>query len=158
MKVLDLRCTQEHAFEGWFASEDDFQSQCQRGLLQCPICSDTQVRKVLSAPRIQRGATQQAQAPAAHSGHPVPASEPGAESSDGLPAPMQAALLQWARRAAAESEDVGERFVQEARSIHRGESPERPIRGQASAVETLDLLQEGIAVLPLPPSTTGTLH
>jgi hypothetical protein len=30
MKVLDLHCPAGHVFEGWFASEDDFQNQLQR--------------------------------------------------------------------------------------------------------------------------------
>ncbi|MCB1974963.1 MAG: DUF1178 family protein, partial [Burkholderiaceae bacterium] len=55
MKVLDLYCQQDHAFEGWFGSEQDFQSQLQRGLLTCPLCGNAQVRKALSAPRINLG-------------------------------------------------------------------------------------------------------
>lgn len=151
MKVLDLRCAHEHAFEGWFSGEEDFQDQLRRGLLQCPVCGVAQVRKVLSAPRINRGAS----APAAAEGAP---DNPAGHPAQGVPQPLQAALLQWARRAMAQSEDVGERFAQEARSIHRGDSPERPIRGQASPAETLELLQEGIPVLALPPSATDTLH
>ena len=53
---------------------------------------------------------------------------------------------------------MGERFAQEARSIHRGDSPERPIRGQASPAQTLELLEEGIPVLALPATATDTLH
>ena len=52
MKVLDLRCTHQHSFEGWFASEDDFQSQLSRGLVECPICTDKGITKMLSAPRL----------------------------------------------------------------------------------------------------------
>jgi hypothetical protein len=48
------------------------------------------------------------------------------------------------------TEDVGERFAQEARRIHHGDAPERGIRGQASAEETRELLEEGIDILPLP--------
>jgi hypothetical protein len=158
MKVLDLRCANDHAFEGWFASEDDFQGQCVRGLLQCPVCGDTQVRKMLSAPRIQRGAAAERSAPAQA---PVPDSgtaSPPASSRGALPAALQAAWLQWARQAATQSEDVGERFAQEARNIHRGDSPERAIRGQASAAQALELLEEGIPVLALPATATDTLH
>ncbi len=158
MKVLDLRCANDHAFEGWFASEDDFQGQCVRSLLQCPVCGDTQVRKVLSAPRIQRGAAPERSAAAHSSAQEAGASIPPAQAADGLPAALQAAWLQWARQAATRSEDVGERFAQEARNIHRGDSPERPIRGQASASQALELLEEGIPVLALPATATDTLH
>ena len=52
MKVLDLQCTQGHAFEGWFSSEDDFQSQLARQLVECPLCGDRAVAKLPSAPRL----------------------------------------------------------------------------------------------------------
>src|SRR5574343_1828124 len=52
MKVLDLHCALDHAFEGWFASEADFQDQLARGLVECPLCGSREIRKVLSAPRL----------------------------------------------------------------------------------------------------------
>ena len=52
MKVLDLQCQHAHSFEGWFGSEDDFQSQLARGLVQCPLCGDAHITKMLSAPRL----------------------------------------------------------------------------------------------------------
>ena len=52
MKVLNLRCANEHGFEGWFASEEDFQSQMLRGLVECPLCADTAIERLPSAPRL----------------------------------------------------------------------------------------------------------
>ncbi|MBE0589641.1 MAG: DUF1178 family protein, partial [Hydrogenophaga sp.] len=52
MKVLNLQCAHQHEFEGWFGSEDDFTSQLARGLVSCPLCGDTQIQKMLSAPRL----------------------------------------------------------------------------------------------------------
>jgi len=52
MKVLDLQCSQGHTFEGWFGSEEDFVLQCERALVQCPMCADAKVTKMLSAPRL----------------------------------------------------------------------------------------------------------
>ena len=63
---------------------------------------------------------------------------------------MQAAWMQMVRRVMAQPEDVGERFAEEARRIHYGEATERGIRGQATAEQTEALLDEGIAVMPLP--------
>ena len=65
MKVLDLKCAGQHVFEGWFASEDDFQSQLARELVQCPLCGDAAISKQLSAPRLNLGATPQLSAPLA---------------------------------------------------------------------------------------------
>ena len=63
MKVLDLQCTHLHTFEGWFASEDDFQDQLARGLVSCPVCNETAVVKLLSAPRLNLGGTDMPSSP-----------------------------------------------------------------------------------------------
>ena len=149
MKVLNLHCGQGHVFEGWFAGEDDFQAQLGQGLLECPMCGTHEVRKALSAPRLNLGARAPASPP---SNEAAPAPAPGAA--------LQAAWLSAARRIMAESEDVGARFAEEARRMHYGEASQRAIRGQASLEETAQLLDEGIAVvpLPLPAATKGTLQ
>ncbi|RYF24943.1 MAG: DUF1178 family protein [Comamonadaceae bacterium] len=193
MKVLDLFCVHDHAFEGWFGSEDDFQSQLGRGLVQCPMCGSSEVRKGLSAPRLNFGApapSRSAQlegsarearnareAREAHgaantvSGQPAQAAPPtpskdlaaaGESGAGNGPADprLQAAWLQWARHVVANTEDVGGRFAQEARRIHHGDAEERPIRGQATPQETAELLEEGVAVMPLllPQSAKETLQ
>ena len=136
MKVLDLQCSQQHTFEGWFGSEADFQEQLARGIVECPLCGDAGVSKMLSAPRLNLGAAPQA-----------------APRQDVVTAPdatMQAAWMKMVRHVMANTEDVGPRFAEEARKIHYGETEERGIRGQASVRETQDLIEEGIGVLPLP--------
>lgn len=157
MKVLDLRCPQDHAFEGWFASEQDYLDQHQRNLLQCPLCGASDVRKMLSAPRINLGAR-------VNDGSSSTPTLPST-ISDACPNPdtanvaqVQAAWLQAARKMLAQAEDVGGQFADEARRIHRGEAPERTIKGNASAADAVQLLEEGIAVLPLPAVSTETLH
>ena len=134
MKVLDLHCSAHHRFEGWFASEDDFQGQLGRGLVECPMCGDKAVVKMLSAPRLNLGAA-------------APARQEVMTAPD---AKLQAAWLKMVRHVMANTEDVGERFAEEARRIHYGESEERGIRGQATPEQTESLLEEGISVLPLP--------
>ena len=141
MKVLNLQCAHAHGFEGWFASEDDFQDQLARGLVECPICGDAQVAKMPSAPRLNLGAAAPKEA----------APAPKQEVMNAAPnAQLQAAWMQLVKQVMANTEDVGERFAEEARKIHYGESEERGIRGQASKEETQALLEEGIGVLPLP--------
>ncbi|RCW75631.1 DUF1178 family protein [Pseudorhodoferax soli] len=136
MKVLDLQCPHGHSFEGWFGSEDDFQSQLARELVECPVCGDTAVAKKLSAPRLNLGASEPAESPRRE----VAAVEPQ----------LQAAWMKMVRHVLANTEDVGGKFAEEARRIHYGETAERSIRGQASREETESLLEEGIAVMPLP--------
>jgi len=142
MKVLDLQCTDGHVFEGWFASEDDFQGQLGRGLVECPVCGDTHVTKRLSAPRLNLGAARAVEGAARQ------AVATGPDAS--MQAALQAAWLKAVSHVMAHTEDVGERFAEEARRIHYGETSERGIRGQATREETQALLEEGISVMPLP--------
>lgn len=148
MKVLDLQCAHQHTFEGWFGSEQEFADQMERGLLVCPLCGDGQIRKMLSAPRLNlqtardsRGGPQEPEQPV------LPANS---VPQPGGPQTLQAQWIQAMRHLMANTEDVGERFAQEARAMHQGETDARAIRGQASKEETLALLEEGVDVLPLP--------
>lgn len=140
MKVLDLQCAHEHAFEGWFASEEDFQGQLARGLVECPVCGDKAIAKKLSAPRLNLGAGREA----------ALREEKRDVISAGGNTELQAAWLKMVRHVLDNTEDVGERFAEEARRMHYGEGEERAIRGQASREETQALLEEGISILPLP--------
>jgi hypothetical protein len=168
MKVLNLRCDDNHGFEGWFGSEADFQDQLARGVVQCPLCSSPNVHRLPSAPRLNLSgaremATRPADAPTA--GPPAP---PAPRTTDDLlpqrpeavHAAMQAAWMQMVSQVLQNTEDVGERFPEEARRIHYGESEARGIRGQASAQERAELADEGIEVvaLPLPAALKGPAH
>ena len=150
MKVLDLECCQSHVFEGWFASEEDFQSQRKRSLIECPVCGTASVSKKLSAPRLNLAGF----APGSAAAPQETVAVAGAEQA------LQAAWMTLARRVLASTDDVGERFAEEARKIHYGESKERGIRGQASPAQTESLLEEGIAVMqfPLPEALKGRLQ
>jgi len=141
MKVLDLRCGAGHAFEGWFASEEDYGSQRERGLLDCPLCGDATVMRLPSAPRLNLSG---AQAPAQPS-----VQAPAAE--DRMPGPPAAVrLVEAVAELLRHAEDVGPRFAEEARRIHYGQSDARAIRGQATPREREALSDEGIEVFTLP--------
>ena len=154
MKVLDLQCGHQHGFEGWFASEDDFTSQLQRGLVSCPLCGDARIEKKLSAPRLNLRTSRHEPAPE------VPAAESPPADPRTSPQAMQAHLLSTLRRLVAESEDVGERFADQARAMHHGEVERRNIRGRTTPREAIELLEEGVDVLPLPalPALKETLQ
>ena len=138
MKVLDLQCANSHAFEGWFASENDFQDQLARTMVQCPLCGTPELVKKLSAPRLNLSGAQEVVS--------VEKTESAAPSVvDGA---LTAAWMAVARQLIANTADVGDQFAQEARRMHYGETQERNIRGQASPEETRELLEEGIEVVP----------
>ena len=162
MKVLDLRCTNGHGFEGWFASDEDYQSQNGRGLVACPLCGDAVVSRMPSAPRLNlSGARADGGRTSARGADESTApSEKDAVGERTLATNLHAAFLQAVRHVLAHTEDVGPRFAEEARRIHHGETEARGIRGQASAEEARALADEGIevAVLPLPPGLDGPLQ
>ena len=171
MKVLNLQCSQQHSFEGWFASEDDFVAQLSRGLIECPLCADKSIHKMPSAPRLNLGAHQSqgaaGQVPQSATPADVPsesAATGGTNAATGTPAgaspAAQAAFLQALRHVVAHTEDVGEQFAKEARRMHYGEVKARSIRGQATARDAVELLEEGIEVmaLPLPAALKETLQ
>jgi hypothetical protein len=168
MKVLDLKCSQQHSFEGWFGSEGDFQNQLARDLVQCPLCGSAEITKKLSAPRFNLGksaepsiaATAESKNEATAASNPTSAELVAKLNPTGQPAQrpnlspeaaevMQAAWLEVAKHVIANTEDVGSSFASEARKIHYGEAEERAIRGQATPDQTMELIEEGIDVMPM---------
>ena len=137
MKVLDLQCAHGHAFEGWFASEADFLSQCERAMVQCPACGNSEIAKKLSAPRLNLGAVEPVQQPRTDVAHVTPEQRA-----------LTAAWMEVARHIVAHTDDVGERFATEARRMHYGDTEERAIRGKTTPDEARALVEEGIDVLP----------
>jgi hypothetical protein len=127
MRVLDLRCSHAHSFEGWFASEDDFTGQLQRGLVTCPICGDHTITRLPSAPRLNLSGARE---PAVAATAEVP--DPSAEQAVVKVPDLQTAWLQTVQRLMQNTEDVGDRFAEEARRVHYGEVPHRGIRGDAT--------------------------
>lgn len=152
MKVFDLRCAHDHTFEGWFGSEADFSAQQARGLLTCPVCGDATVTRLPSAPRLNLSGTTTAASQTVTAGDKTDPSQRQRQ--------LQTLWMKAVRHVIANTEDVGDRFAEEARRIHYDEAPERNIRGRATAEESLALAEEGIDVmsLPLPKSAKETLQ
>lgn len=136
MIVVDLVCEHEHRFEGWFATSEALDQQRETGLLNCPNCGSHAITRLPSAPHVARS-------------NAAPESAPVVQAGAGAPAARIVAQL---RALATQSEDVGERFPEEARRIHKGDAEDRAIRGKASTDDLFELWEEGISVLPLPPA------
>ncbi len=131
----ELSCDNGHAFEGWFGSADDFDRQQKMTLVSCPSCGSTHVAKRLMAPSVSTARKkQQRQELVVQTGQKE----------------MMAKIREIVSTIRANSEDVGERFPEEARKIHYGESEQRGLIGKATADEVRDLLDEGVEVAPLP--------
>lgn len=143
MIVFDLVCAPlGHRFEGWFASSDDFAAQQDRGLVSCPQCDSTQVSKAPMAPALTRKGNQRAEAPAG----PAVMSGP-------VPQELQQVMARLATmqaEALKASTWVGADFAEQSREMHYGEREVETIHGQATLDDAKALLEEGIAVMPLP--------
>lgn len=151
MIVYNLGCTNDHRFEGWFSSADDYARQTGSKLLSCPLCGSDKISRLPHASYVSTGTS-------------VPPADAGTQPSKGVPrqysnlgAELLANLID---KVIENTEDVGRAFPEEARKIHYKEAPERHIRGNASSKEVDALRDEGIEVvaLPIPPHRLSKTH
>ena len=143
--ILNLQCEHSHRFEGWFASREAFDAQAGRNEVVCPLCQSQRISALPAALRVVRSPGTAAKAPEP---------EVTGDVVEAAAAQLFHALATLARKA----ENVGARFPEEARRIHYEEIPARSIRGQASREETIELLEEGILVLPAPVPPEDETH
>ena len=153
MKVLNLRCSNGHGFEGWFASDEEFMDAKRQRRAVVPV-----VRRQRDHALAQCAAAQPLGRPRSGSAERAVATAPAA--ADPQANDLQAMWLKAVRHVMANTEDVGERFAEEARRIHYGEAPERGIRGQVNPEQRDELIEEGIEIiaLPLPRALDGPLQ
>jgi hypothetical protein len=135
MILFELRCAQDHQFEGWFPSGAAYEAQLAKRELSCPLCGDRKIDKAVMAPRIGKA------------GEPTPP-EPTPATRKALNA--KAALQELRKKIEANCDYVGPGFAEEARRIHYGEAEERGIYGEASDEQAQGLNEEGIAVARIP--------
>ena len=139
LKVFNCICEFGHSFEGWFDSVDSLDEQIRQGLVSCPYCDTTKVKRVPTASYVL-------------------ASRDKAKneiSEQELAAEIRSKMYTAARNLLKGSENVGERFAEEARAVHQGKAPMRKIHGRCTVEEAEELIDEGIGVLPLP---EGVVH
>lgn len=151
MKVLSLQCGLRHPFEGWFVDEADFQHQVARGILTCPLCGHHEIVKLPSAPHLNLRSDPRDTQLVDATGTVATSSEPDAQA-------LQTAVWQALRHLVRQSDNVGDRFADEALAMHRGDIEARSIRGRATQEQTQQLLDEGVDVVPLPQGLDDPLH
>lgn len=142
MIVFDIQCSNNHVFEGWFADSASYEKQAKKGTVECPVCSSNKVKKAPMAPNISMGATASS------------AEESGA-SSEELSAKEQTSrymttLTKMRQHVEANCDYVGDKFAEEARRIHYGETDKHNIYGEASSEESESLRDEGIEFGAIP--------
>ena len=134
MIQFSLVCPEDHAFEGWFRSNDDFDDQIERGLVSCPSCGSPKVQKALMAPAVSTSRRQEMMSLAMN-----------AEQKKAVKQ-----LKEMTEKVKENADYVGEQFASEARKIHFGEVEPRGIYGEATAEEAKGLAEDGVGFVPLP--------
>ena len=131
MIVYNLRCRNAHEFEGWFKDSAAFDTQAKGGKVVCPVCNSKKVEKAIMAPAVS-----------------------GAKKSnltESEAKQMRQFMTGLRKHVMETAENVGSNFPEEARKIHYGEIEERPIYGEATVKDAIELVEEGVNVAPLPP-------
>ena len=136
MIKYSLICDKDHDFEGWFASSSDYDEQRKRGFVECPQCGSQKVSKALMAPGV--------------AGTKKTAENKTMAVAPQLPKEMVDKLREIKQHIEKNSENVGDKFPEEARKIHYGETEARGIYGKATVEEAVDLAEEGVNVVPIP--------
>ncbi len=131
---FSLRCDHDHVFDAWFRNNEDFEAQTARRLVECPHCGSGNVAKALMAPSVSTGRKREQIALAM-----------GEEQKRVL-----TQLKELAEKVKREADDVGDKFAEEARKIHFGETEARGIYGQATPDEARALIEEGVEFMPIP--------
>lgn len=147
-KIFNFACANGHLFEGWFADDDNWRSEAAAGRFVCPVCASVQIEKRPAAPNFGR-----VEGTVRTDGEKKRA----IEQNETLRR-KQAAALAALREAAADAEDVGERFASTVRSMKAGSEEKRLVKGRCSDAEASELLEEGIPVMPLPDAVTKPLN
>lgn len=124
----DLKCSKGHQFESWFGSSADFDKLMAANMVSCAVCGSESVKKAIMAPRVSKGER--------------PLSAPAS--------PAEQAVKELRKKIEDNADNVGSNFAAEARAMHQGDVPERPIYGEAKIEEAKSLIDDGIPVAPLP--------
>lgn len=158
MILYRLRCTKGHEFESWFKDSKTYERQEKKSLIGCAVCGDDKVSRAPMAPRIGKGAGKAAEAetPAVPAAAPASTHAPAPEQQQmaalarHMPKELREALLKVRAEVEKNCEHVGDKFAEEARKIHYGESDKRGIYGETSDEEAEALAEEGIEFGRLP--------
>lgn len=138
-----LICDSAHEFESWFPSSDSFDEQLRRGFVACPACGSAKIGKTIMAPQVARKDRAVVPAPVPDEPRKVAMVSPQEQE-------LRAKLKELRDHLLANSDPVGDKFAEEARKIHYGETEHRSIHGSATPDEARELAEEGIEFHALP--------
>jgi hypothetical protein len=149
MILYELNCDRQHSFEAWFKDGATADRQLKRKSVECPSCGSVKVAKALMAPRVGKKGNSREIAPVEAPSAPAAIPAPAAKAAM-IPAELRQALMEVRKQIEANADYVGDKFADEARKIHHGETEARGIYGEATDAEHEELLEEGIDVARIP--------
>lgn len=145
MILYELRCANGHNFEAWFRDGATYDTQAKHGEVECPVCSDTIIQKAPMAPRVSKSGS--AKSGSANSAAPK---SPAEDRAREVAREILTAMKKVHEHVEENCDYVGDKFADEARAIHYGETEERGIYGEATSEEANELEEEDIPVQRLP--------
>jgi hypothetical protein len=151
MILYQLNCDRQHSFEAWFKDGATADRQLKRKTVECPACGSVTVAKALMAPRVGKKGNAREIAPIEPPAAPAPAPAvvPAGKAAM-IPAELRQALIEVRKQIESNCDYVGDKFADEARKIHEGESEARGIYGEATDAEHEELIEDGIEVTRVP--------
>ena len=153
MILYRLRCSKGHEFESWFKDSKTYERQEKKSVIGCAVCGDSKVKRAIMSPRIGKKGKAEIEAPVETATAPAPvpaAAQQMAALARQMPRELREALLKVRAEVEKNCEHVGDKFADEARKIHHGETEARGIYGEATDAEHEELLEEGIDVARIP--------
>jgi hypothetical protein len=157
MILYRLRCSKGHEFDSWFKDSKSYERQEKKSLIGCAVCGDAKVARALMAPRLgTKGNKKKTGVPAVVEAPPAPSpvqqqtEQKMAALAKHVPRELREALLKVRAEVEKNCEHVGDKFAEEARKIHYGESDKRGIYGETTDEEAEALAEEGIEFGRLP--------
>ncbi len=145
-----LRCANDHAFESWFKDSATYERQEKRKLLECPVCGNPKVERAIMAPNVGRKGNARTEVVPAAAPDTSPPSVPAVVPAPAMPAEMRKMLMELRQQVEKNCDYVGDKFADEARKIHYGETDQRGIYGETTDEEAAALADEGIEFGKLP--------
>ena len=131
MIKYSLECKQSHTFDAWFSDSLNFEKQNKNNQISCPNCSSLKIKKSIMAPSI-------------------PSKNYKSNLLNEKKDKVEVVLSKVRKHVEDNFDYVGDKFADEARSMHYGEKEEREIYGETTIEDAVDLIEEGVNVKPMP--------
>ena len=131
MIKYSLKCDKDHSFEAWFSDSLNFEKQNKKKLISCPSCSSLEITKNIMAPNIS-------------------SKKKNSNKINQKKDKVEMVLNKVRKHVENNFDYVGDKFADEARSMHYGEKEEREIYGETTLEDAVELIEEGVNVQPTP--------